>query len=120
MSSAQIIIIIPIRVFNNVRASSLAKKTVLPPHEPSKFCQGFSQNTPTRHTIFATDAPEEPPGRIFRKFTTQLNFSRLHFIKKKNCSEKGQKTSAKGQKSARIFARNYVYRKEIIHVKLAN
>ena len=99
MSSDRIIIIIPIRVFNNVRASSPAKKTILPPREPSKFCQGFSQNTPVRHAIFATDAPEETPGRIFRKFTTQLNFSRLHFIKKKNRSEKGQKTSAKEQKS---------------------
>ena len=116
MSSAQIIIIIPIRVFNNVRASSLAKKPILPPREPSVFCQSFSQNAPTRHAIFATDAPEEPPGRIFQNFTTQLNFSRLHFIKKKNCSEKGQKTSAKEQKPAQIFARIYVCRKEIIHV----
>ena len=120
MSSAQIIIIIPIRVFNNIRASSPAKKPILPPHEPSVFCQGFYQNTPVRHAIFATDAPEEPPGRILGKFTTLLNFSRLHFDEKKNRSEKGQKTSAKEQKSARIFARIYVCRKEIIHVKLAN
>ena len=116
MSSDRIIIIIPIRVFNNIRTSSLAKKPILPPHEPSKFCQGFYKNAPVRHTIFATDAPEESPGRIFQNFTTQLNFSRLHFIKKKNCSEKGQKTSANGQKSARIFARIYMSRKEIIHV----